>query len=383
MQLQHLDRGWAARHGVASLSAIVALTLLAPAIAVGDSSSELTSDQVAAEILRVQAKADETATRWAEEHAESENLAELISAVQGDVAQSAVQYQKLENLLTQIVVDRFTGRSGGAFLILGGNEVESMQRDALRALAIDNGAAGLDDIDAVRSDFERDQAELDALFEENAAVLDALATSQADMEAQLNELVALRDRLKEKEVQRAYEAQLAVKRREVERKAAEEAARALAEQSAASLGSRGSPNPSAAPRTTTDVATNSLWRCPINGPNAFGDTWGASRPGGRRHQGVDMMSPHGTPIVAVVAGSVRMHTSERGGNLVTLMGVDGNRYFYGHLSAWEGSDRSVSAGEVIGYVGATGQTTANHLHFEIHPGGGSAVNPYATVRRYC
>lgn len=383
MRLKHLDRGWAARHGVASLSAAVALTLLTPAIAVGDSSSELTSDQVAAEILRVQAKADETATRWAEGQAEAEDLAELISAVQVDLAESAAQYSRLEGVLTQIAVDRFTGRSGGAFLILSGNEVESMQRDALRAIALDNGAAGLDDIDAVRSDFERDQAELDALYEENAALLKALATSQADMEKQLTELVALRERLKEAEVKRAYEAQLAAQRREAERKAAEQAARALAEQSAASLRSRGSPNPSAAPRTTIDVATDSLWRCPIDGPNAFGDTWGASRPGGRRHQGVDMMSPHGTPIVAVVAGSVRMHTSERGGNLVTLMGVDGNRYFYGHLSAWEGSDRSVSAGELIGYVGATGQTTANHLHFEIHPGGGGPVNPYATVRRYC
>lgn len=368
---------------MASLGAAVALTLLTPAIAVGDSSSELTSDQVAAEILRVQAKADETATRWAEGQAEAENLAELISAVQVDLAESAAQYQRLEGVLTQIAVDRFTGRSGGAFLILGGNEVESMQRDALRALAIDNGAAGLDDIDAVRSDFESDQAELDALFEENAALLNALATSQADMETQLTELVALRDRLKEEEVKRAYEAQLAAQRREAERKAAEEAARALAAQSAASLGSRGSPNPSAAPRTPTGVATGSVWRCPIDGPNAFGDTWGASRPGGRRHQGVDMMSPHGTTIVAVVAGSIRMHTSERGGNLVTLMGVDGNRYFYGHLSAWEGSNRTVSAGEVIGYVGATGQTTANHLHFEIHPGGGGPVNPYATVRKHC
>ena len=96
-----------------------------------------------------------------------------------------------------------------------------------------------------------------------------------------------------------------------------------------------------------------------------------------------MMSPAGTPLVAVVAGAATMRTNVLGGNIVSLMGVDGNRYYYAHLSSWEGSSRSVSAGEVVGYVGSTGDTTANHLHFEIHPGGGAAVNPYPTVRQYC
>ena len=95
------------------------------------------------------------------------------------------------------------------------------------------------------------------------------------------------------------------------------------------------------------------------------------------------MSPAGTPLVAVVAGSVTMKTNPLGGNVVWLGGADGNGYYYAHLSAWEGGSRSVGAGEVIGYVGATGNTSANHLHFEIHPGGGAAVNPYQTVRQNC
>ena len=78
-----------------------------------------------------------------------------------------------------------------------------------------------------------------------------------------------------------------------------------------------------------------------------------------------------------------MKSTNLGGNSISLAGDDGNGYFYAHLSSWEGGSRHVDAGEVVGYVGHTGDTTANHLHFEIHPGGGPAVNPYPTVRKYC
>jgi murein DD-endopeptidase MepM/ murein hydrolase activator NlpD len=130
-------------------------------------------------------------------------------------------------------------------------------------------------------------------------------------------------------------------------------------------------------------AVQSGFVCPVRGTRAFSDTWGAARSGGRRHEGVDIMSPEGTPLVAVVSGSVQMKTTSLGGKSAWVRGSDGNSYFYAHLSAWEGPSRSVSAGEVIGYVGHTGNTTANHLHFEIHPGGGAAINPYPTVRRAC
>ena len=383
-----------------------------------------TSQQVAAEILRVQAEADQTAQRWAEASQRSEDLAAEVQAAQTKLAETSAQYEQVQAVLTRIAIDRFTGGTGAPVTLLTGNSTDDLQKNALRSLILDAGSADLDTVDAVRSDLQSQQAHLEALNKQSNQLADELASRQADIEAQLTQLTQLRERLKDAEVKRAYEAQVTKQREEAAKAAADREAKAAADQLAAAAvetppatQARGSgtsppapaapqplapptptrapapaptnePAPDAAPPVLPPTApppviTNAAWLCPVAGPNAFGDTWGAPRSGGRTHKGVDMMSPFGTPVVAVVAGSVTMRTNTLGGNTIWLAGSDGNAYYYAHLSSWEGSARSVSAGEVIGYVGHTGDTTANHLHFEIHPGGGAAVNPYPTVRQYC
>ena len=94
-----------------------------------------------------------------------------------------------------------------------------------------------------------------------------------------------------------------------------------------------------------------------------------------------MLTSRGNPIYAVVSGSVQFKQNSLGGNAAWLAGSDGNRYYYAHMDHYEGSSRGVSQGEVIGYVGDTGNARGTpHLHFEVHPGGGAAVNPYPYVR---
>lgn len=124
------------------------------------------------------------------------------------------------------------------------------------------------------------------------------------------------------------------------------------------------------------------WVCPVPGAK-FTNDWGNPRSGGRRHEGTDMLAPKGTPVVAPVAGVVKRSSSGSGGLMMYLKSADGFTYVGMHLSA-HGAEGPVRAGEVIGYVGDTGNARGtDHLHFEIHPAKGVKLNPYATLKRSC
>jgi murein DD-endopeptidase MepM/ murein hydrolase activator NlpD len=135
---------------------------------------------------------------------------------------------------------------------------------------------------------------------------------------------------------------------------------------------------------TRTIAVTGNWTCPVAGPHAFSNDWHQPRSGGRLHQGNDILAPRGTPVVANVSGTVNRHSSSLGGLSYYLRGDDGNTYYGAHLQSYAAQGR-VSIGTVIGYVGTSGNASGGppHLHFEIHPGGGAAVNPYPTLVRYC
>ncbi len=125
---------------------------------------------------------------------------------------------------------------------------------------------------------------------------------------------------------------------------------------------------------------------PVQGPCSFENTWHAPRGGGRLHIGVDIIAKEGNLIYAVADGTITkvysVANDRLAGNGVRLTTADGTYFFYGHFkSVAEGITvgTKVKAGQVIGYNGKTGGTNTPHLHFEVHPRGGEAVDPTSIV----
>ena len=419
---------WLSASGVRRTFASVAVVL---AVAVGAGTLPLTvanaqdpaAVRAAQEIQAARDRANAAAQAMFDAESRLDTLEVEIVAAEKELAAVEAQANSMRSSLQQDAQRSFVN-SGTSIPLLIDLDEANAGITADRQASVARGAASveLDDFDAVMKDVKAQRSDLERQREATTQAREQFEDLKAAAEAEVVKLAEIeQQRLADVAVQRELERQ---RQAELARQAA--AARQLTASNAAaaapsgataavapsssgsssassagstssssagsSNGSQGaaSPAPAAAAPTPAPVPASpppsnagSGIVCPVAGPRAFGDTWGAARSGGRSHEGVDMMSPGGTPLVAVESGSVQFKTTRLGGNSVWLNGNSGTRYFYAHLSAWEGSSRSVSQGEVIGYVGATGNTTANHLHFEVHPGGGRAVNPYPYVRAVC
>lgn len=137
------------------------------------------------------------------------------------------------------------------------------------------------------------------------------------------------------------------------------------------------------PRPALDVTIPVF---PVRPRCYFIDTWMEARGTDRKHEGVDIIANRGQEVLAVTDGTItKMYTADTAklsGNAVRLTMGDGTYFFYAHLDAFAPGiavGTKVAAGQVIGTVGSTGATTP-HLHFEVHPLGGAAVNPYPIVK---
>ena len=321
----------------------MALALVALSPAVADTKDEL--EAARAELSRVQGELDRATAEW---HAAVLRL----DQTRAELAQTRVRIEAIERRLGRIEA-RLAERAVTAFtttpaftidlLLSSGSFTEFSDRlEFLGSVAQDDVDLALEQQTA-QEDLRREREHLADLSLRQAEAAADLRDVQERIDAELGR------------IQGRVNALLEVYRKE---QAAARAAQAELE----ILGQ--SPDPS-----------SPIQVCPVAGPNSFVDSFGWPRDG-HTHQGIDLIAAAGTPVVAAHPGVVS-HSSSSSGGIQAYT-------FYAHLSGYSGASGSVGAGTVIGYVGSTGNAgSTNHLHFEYHPGGGAAINPYQMLLRVC
>ena len=306
-----------------------------------------------AELAQAQRRANQAAAQLAAAATRLDAIEDRLADLEARRQAAEQQLASLQDAVRSIAIDQFIrGRVRRLPGDLATNDVSTAAR--ARALATLVAAGDADAVDlykAVSEDLAIAEASLVSTRKSAASALATYRSRAAATNAELRRLQAL----------------------ERERIAREKARRAAAART------------SSAPRGRGVVLGSGNWICPVQGPRAFSNDYGMPRSGGRRHQGNDIMAPRGTPAVAPVSGTVSRHESSLGGHSYYLRGSDGITYYGAHLDSYAANVGQVAAGTVIGYVGASGNARggAPHLHFEMHPGGGGAVNPYPTLVKYC
>ena len=394
-----------------ALAAVLALGL---AVAAGAPAGAQTSEDAARKAAAEIAAARERANDAAEAYLEAESRLALLQIEQDrlelDVAELEQQVATLKATVEQVAINRFVASGSTGIPILTDLREPNAQLQAvvLSQVVAESGATTIDDYEAADERLADKREELAdnqrTLERSKAQLLDLQAAAEDEVE-RLREIES--KRLEDEAVAAALAAQEAeetLQLEEVLRRQAESARNqapqpgvappaAISANSAsgstsgnigasggAAGGRTGGGGSGTNPRAAGDGYLDAII-CPVLGGSAYGDSWGAPRSGGRRHQGVDMLAPTGTPLQAVVSGTLTQGTNTLGGVTVSVHGDNGNRYYYAHLSSFEALAGRVEQGQVIGYVGDSGNAIGTpHLHFEIHPGGGVAVNPYPSVR---
>ena len=302
----------------------------------------------------LRAQANQAAARYAAARAAHERLGDQVAALEKQVAEIETRLGPLRLEVTRQAVAVYQGDVAAAAV----TGIEA----AVAALNSDRASHFVADIN------ERHMPAINVLLDAKQR----LRNRQADLEARRREhdatmadLTAQRERISA----------------ELDALAAAQPAKPVRRAQAIPRTSRAAPHVAQRLRSPAPPAS---FVCPIDGPLAFSDDFGAPRGGGRRHMGNDLLSPRGTPNVAVVNGTIETKPWSGGGITIFLHADDGHTFVYMHLLRIEGKvPRKVAQGEVIGLTGNTGHSYGYHTHFEYHPGGGDAVSPYPLLAAAC
>lgn len=374
----------------------LAATLLASAIIVPGAPAGAESEFDAA-----RRQANQVAAELADAQSRMAELEVEIASLEARAAESSARMEELEGIVRGQAVEQFMRNTSPPMPMLLDDDLNQLARaNALARFVTLDTQAAVDDYRKTGEDLQATRGSLEAKQEEAGAAVAEFRRRAEQANAELARLQRLEEerRAREEAARRARQEAERKQREDAERRAAAEARAARPDRTASTpapsasrvasaAAPRPAPRPTApppAPAPARPVASRD-WVCPVQGPRAFSNDWGQPRSGGRRHQGNDILSPRGTPVVASVSGTVRGHNSSLGGISYYLKGDDGNTYFGTHLDSLSGASGRVAQGAVLGTVGDSGNARGGptHLHFEIHPGGGAPVNPYPTLSQYC
>lgn len=388
------------------LAGLVVLSLALPAVA------QVSDEQVARARAEVNKLVSESASVGAQvdaAYALQYALENEIAKLQESIEFARVRLEEVEARLEDVAIEMYMGSSATASLTVLLRTTDEDFEAASQYLEDVNGVETgvINELKTFRSELDRQTARMAEASEEqkvNAEQLEEMASllygDLADAQVRYDELTT--QQAIEAEVRRQEE----LRRQEEEQRTREAAAAAATSTTVASTSptttaasattstAGGGATTTTAPPSTTPTTSpppppaSGNGSCPVAGAVYFADTWGDARSGGRSHQGVDMMATRGTPVAAIFSGTISsMKNNNLGGKTIWLR-ANGDLFYYAHLDTHAPGlsvGQSVSSGQIIGTVGSTGNASDlyPHLHFEYHPGGGSAHNPYPLVKGIC
>jgi murein DD-endopeptidase MepM/ murein hydrolase activator NlpD len=324
----------------------VALVLATP----GSADTKAQLDAAKARLSQVQNELDQATARYSEAYDRYVRTTDQIDATKQDIAATLVKMDRIRRALSARARSVYETGVGGALdtLLSAGSLSELSDRIEFLGAVQQSNTDIVTEASVTAEDLRRQRHDLAALALGQRRTANELRTEEASIRSKLDETRSLVDQL-------------------TQQLKAEARTQAVLQLSGIRV-----------------VSGGALVTCPVAGPHFYVDTFGAPRSGGRTHQGDDLMSPRGTPVVAAQTGNAVRDPNDLGGNSVLVYADNGDYTYYAHLDSY-GAEGHVSFGTVIGYVGNTGDAAGGptHLHFEYHPSGGSAVDPTPYLDAVC
>lgn len=366
-------RGVGYRQAVAAVIVLGALVQLPPVSAVAATTASIQKelDSVAAAYGKLETQLANTEARHSrlrEERAEAERVVQAKKAA----FQLRAGYLYKEGAAGSFFGQLLTAPDFGVFI----------KRLQYLSVLGDTDAKVVEDLTVAQTRSEEIEAELAATAARQRAVARDLTARRRQLETRYEEVKRaedLRRRQAEERLKAAKAAEEAAKRQRLQGSIKAPPVNLLPAPELKRLEAVAKGEP---PKKVVSAGRFGNFSLPISGAVGFADTWGAPRSGGRRHQGTDVMAPCGAAVVAVTDGIIsRLASGGSGGIMAYIRAGNGDQFFYAHLQSYAGGaaqGKRVAAGDLIGYNGRTGNAAGGpcHVHFEWHPGGGSAVNPY-------